>query len=101
MAKVAVVGVGAIGGVLAGLLQVAGAHEITLCTRRVMDGLTVETPDGVVQVRRRMLRTHRLPSCGLGAGGYKDLRCGEFRKWLTGFALAARPVLCGRMRRTS
>jgi 2-dehydropantoate 2-reductase len=50
MAKVAVVGVGAIGGVLAGLLQTAGEHEITLCTRRPMDGLTVETPERTVRV---------------------------------------------------
>lgn len=53
MARVAVVGVGAIGGVLAGLLQTAGAHELTLCTRRPLDRLTVETPDGVVQVQAR------------------------------------------------
>lgn len=50
MARVAVVGVGAIGGVLAGLLQVTGRHEITLCTRRPMNGLAVKTPDGVVVI---------------------------------------------------
>jgi len=53
MARVAVVGVGAIGGALASLLETAGGHEITLCTRRPTDGLTVKTPDGVVQVRAR------------------------------------------------
>jgi 2-dehydropantoate 2-reductase len=51
MARVAVVGVGAIGGVLAALLQVTGRHEITLCTRRPMNSLTVKTPDGVVTVK--------------------------------------------------
>jgi 2-dehydropantoate 2-reductase len=51
MAKVAIVGVGAIGGVLAGLLETAQAHEITLCTRRPLAALTVETPDGQVSVR--------------------------------------------------
>lgn len=54
MAKVAIVGVGAIGGVLAGLLSRAG-HEITLCTRRPLASLTVSTPDGMVQVRARNL----------------------------------------------
>ena len=49
MAKVAVVGVGAVGGVLSGLLQVAG-HEITLCTRRPLHRLVVEAPHGVVHV---------------------------------------------------
>jgi len=51
MARVAVVGVGAIGGVLAGLLQSGGAHELLLCTRRPLKQLMVETPDGVVRVQ--------------------------------------------------
>lgn len=55
MARVAIVGVGAIGGVLAALLDSTGRHEITLCTRRPMPLLTVKTPDGVVQVRTRNL----------------------------------------------
>jgi 2-dehydropantoate 2-reductase len=50
MARVAIVGVGAIGGVMAGLLEAAGRHEITLCTRRPLDGLTVKTPEGIVRV---------------------------------------------------
>jgi 2-dehydropantoate 2-reductase len=50
MARVAVVGVGAIGGVLAALLQVAGRHRITLCTRRPIGNLTVKTPQGIVVV---------------------------------------------------
>lgn len=50
MARVAVVGVGAIGAVLAGGLTLAGGHELTLCTRRKLDGLQVETPTGEVRV---------------------------------------------------
>lgn len=50
MARVAVVGVGAIGGVLSGLLRAAGGHELSLCTRRPLGRLTVETPEGVVHV---------------------------------------------------
>ena len=50
MAKIAIVGVGAIGGVLAGLLETAQAHEITLCTRRPLAALTVATPEGPVSV---------------------------------------------------
>ena len=50
MARIAVVGVGAIGGVTAALLQQAGGHELFLCTRRPMAGLSVETPDGTVEV---------------------------------------------------
>ena len=51
MARVAIVGVGAIGGALAGLLATAGRHEIMLCTRRPMNELMVHTPDGDVQVK--------------------------------------------------
>lgn len=49
-ANVAVVGVGAIGGTLAALLEVTGQHRITLCTRRPLPELTVKTPEGVIHV---------------------------------------------------
>jgi 2-dehydropantoate 2-reductase len=51
MARVAIIGVGAIGGVIAALLELSGRHEVTLCTRRPLSGLSVETPDGPVLVR--------------------------------------------------
>lgn len=54
MARVAIIGVGAIGGVIAALLQQAG-HELTLCVRRPLAELTVETPDGPVDVRAIIL----------------------------------------------
>lgn len=50
MARIAIVGVGAIGGVIAALLQRSGRHELVLCTRRPLHGLSVETPDGIVRV---------------------------------------------------
>jgi 2-dehydropantoate 2-reductase len=50
MARIAVVGVGAIGGAVAGLLETTGQHEIMLCTRRPLPALTVKTPDGAVRV---------------------------------------------------
>jgi 2-dehydropantoate 2-reductase len=50
MARIAIVGVGAIGGVTAAFLQ-AGGHELLLCTRRPMSGLSVETPDGLVEIQ--------------------------------------------------
>ena len=55
MSRTAVVGVGAIGGVLAGLLHVAGSHQVILCTRRPLPALQVETPEAAVQVRARNL----------------------------------------------
>jgi 2-dehydropantoate 2-reductase len=55
MAKVAIVGVGAIGSVVAALLEQAGRHEVFLCVRRPLAGLTVESPDGPVRVRAAVL----------------------------------------------
>lgn len=51
MARIAIIGVGAIGGVIAALLEQSARHEVTLCTRRSLTGLTVETPTGPVLVR--------------------------------------------------
>jgi ketopantoate reductase len=34
MARIAIVGVGAIGGAISGLLEIAGGHDVTLCRRR-------------------------------------------------------------------
>ena len=53
MPKIAIVGVGAIGGVLAGLLQTAATHQITLYTRRPLPSLRVDTPEGPIQVAAR------------------------------------------------
>ncbi|GGG79739.1 2-dehydropantoate 2-reductase [Edaphobacter dinghuensis] len=50
MARIAIIGVGAIGAIIASLLQQAG-HELVLCVRRPLAELTVETPDGPVAVR--------------------------------------------------
>lgn len=53
MARVAIVGAGAIGGAVAGLLETAGGHEIILCTRRPLGQLTVTMPSGSVRVKAR------------------------------------------------
>lgn len=51
--RVAIVGVGAIGGALAGMLDRTGEHEIMLCTRRPLPRLTVTWPEGETQVKAR------------------------------------------------
>lgn len=53
MARIAIVGVGAIGGAIAGLLQMGGRHEAILCTRRPLGQLTVRLPFGPLQVTAR------------------------------------------------
>jgi 2-dehydropantoate 2-reductase len=51
MAHIAIIGVGAIGGVTAALLAKTGRHRITLCTRRPMEQLKVTTLEGEVVLR--------------------------------------------------
>lgn len=53
MARIAIVGVGAVGGAVAGVLEMAGGHQITLCTRRPLRRLKVSTPSGSVSVTVR------------------------------------------------
>ncbi|WP_263353147.1 2-dehydropantoate 2-reductase [Acidicapsa acidisoli] len=50
MARIAIVGVGAIGAVIAALLQSIEQHELLLCTRRPLPHLNVETPEGNVHI---------------------------------------------------
>ena len=51
MARIAIVGVGAIGGALAELLETAGKHSLMLCTRRPLERLTVTTAAGSVTIK--------------------------------------------------
>jgi 2-dehydropantoate 2-reductase len=51
MARIAIVGVGAIGGAIAGMLELAGGHEISLCSRRPLRQLTVTMPGGSARLK--------------------------------------------------
>jgi 2-dehydropantoate 2-reductase len=53
LATVAVVGLGSIGGVVAGRLCRAARHDVVACVRRPLDRLTVETPEETVEVPLR------------------------------------------------
>jgi 2-dehydropantoate 2-reductase len=50
MARIAIVGPGAIGSVMAAWLGQSGAHEVMLCARRPLAGLTVETPGKTIEL---------------------------------------------------
>lgn len=93
MAHVAVVGVGAIGGVLAALLETAGRHEITLCTRRPLPVLTVKTPQAVVKVKARNLtqptQAEAVDWVLVATKAYDAQGAGE---WLQGLAAQGAPV---------
>jgi 2-dehydropantoate 2-reductase len=51
----AVVGLGSIGGVVAGCLRDADRHDVVACARRPIERLVVERPEGTVQVPLRVL----------------------------------------------
>ncbi|WGD52118.1 2-dehydropantoate 2-reductase [Bradyrhizobium sp. CB1650] len=53
--RIAVVGLGSIGGVIAGSLDAAGRHDVTACLRRGIDRLIVERPDRTIEARPRVL----------------------------------------------
>lgn len=48
MTEIAIVGPGAVGGIIAGHLIDSGAHAVTLCARTPFDSLEVELPDGAM-----------------------------------------------------
>jgi 2-dehydropantoate 2-reductase len=51
MASIAIIGVGAIGGVTAALLHATEQHQLTLCTRRPLSILIVKTEEGIITVK--------------------------------------------------
>jgi 2-dehydropantoate 2-reductase len=53
--RVAVVGLGSLGGVAAGCLAAAGRHDVVACTRRPMELLTLDQPGGAVEVELNAL----------------------------------------------
>ena len=50
-ATIAVIGLGSIGGVIAGCLRDADRHDVITCARRPIEHLVVERPEETVQVR--------------------------------------------------
>jgi 2-dehydropantoate 2-reductase len=54
-ATVAVIGLGSVGGVVAGCLAHAGRHDVVACVRRPLERLTVERPEGTIEVALRAL----------------------------------------------
>src|SRR6266481_3088892 len=53
--RVAVIGLGSIGGVIAGLLAALERHDVVACVRRPIERLVVERSEGAIEVRLRAL----------------------------------------------
>jgi ketopantoate reductase len=56
MSDIAVIGVGAIGGVVAARLCAAGRNNVVLCVRGQFKELLLEGPDGTLKVARPMIQ---------------------------------------------
>jgi 2-dehydropantoate 2-reductase len=59
MARIAVIGPGAIGGIMAAWLGRSGVHEVIVCSRRPLGEFTVETPKEVIVARPRVITSPR------------------------------------------
>lgn len=59
MPSIAIIGPGAIGGVLAAWLAQDAANDVTVCARTPFDHLEVETPDAVITAHPRVLTDPR------------------------------------------
>ena len=93
MPRIAIVGVGAIGGVTAALLQQAGGHELFLCTRRPLSTLSVETPDGLVYVHAVFATDPaEVPSVDWVLVATKAYDVAGAAKWLEGLCSQGAPV---------
>lgn len=93
MARIAIIGVGAIGSVIAALLQQTGRHELILCTRRPLPELRVETPDGPVEIHAQVLTDPAKATAVdwvLVATKAYDVETAA--KWLPGFRANGAPV---------
>ena len=55
MATIAIIGPGAVGGVIAGWLTQRGGHDLTLCARRALGEQTVELSSGPVKLAANVL----------------------------------------------
>jgi 2-dehydropantoate 2-reductase len=93
VARIAIVGVGAIGSVIAALLQQTGRHEVVLCVRRPLTGLTVETPDGPVAVRATVVTdSAEAPAVDWILVATKAYDVAGAAKWLERLRAAGTPV---------
>jgi 2-dehydropantoate 2-reductase len=92
VARIAIIGVGAIGGVVASLLQQAG-HELVLCVRRPLAELTVETPDGPISVRATILTDPaKAPTADWVMVAIKAYDVASAARWLERLCAGGAPV---------
>jgi 2-dehydropantoate 2-reductase len=93
MAHIALVGPGAVGGVIAAWLEKTGRHQVTLCARRPLGELQVATPHGPLACRPAVLTD---PAQAVPVDwvlvATKAYDAAGAAAWLKGLAAAGAPV---------
>jgi 2-dehydropantoate 2-reductase len=85
MARIAVIGPGAVGGTIAAWLYQDRAHEVVLCVRSPIDALRVDTPDGPIEAKPRVLTSPRdATAVDWVIAATKTYDCAAAAAWLPG-----------------
>jgi 2-dehydropantoate 2-reductase len=93
LARIAIIGVGAIGSVIAALLQQSGQHELILCTRNPLPELLVETPDGPVDIHAKVVTDpHAAPEVDWVLVATKAYDVATAARWLPRLRATGAPV---------
>lgn len=93
MARIAIIGAGAVGVAIAAALEQAGRHEIVLCARGALAGLAVETPAGRRDVQARIVtRAQDAGRADWVLVATKAYDCPGAARWFTGLRGADTPV---------
>jgi 2-dehydropantoate 2-reductase len=93
MARIAIVGPGAVGSIMAGWLGRSGEHEVLLCARRPLGPLRVETPTETFPVRATVLTDPAAaPPVDWVLFATKTYDVPGAAQWLNGLAAHGAPV---------
>ncbi len=93
MARIAIVGPGAVGGMIAAMLGRAGRHQVTLCARRPLAKLEVETLAGVIDVGPEVLTDPKQAApADWVLVATKAYDAAGATEWLAGLAAGGAPV---------
>lgn len=93
MARIAIVGPGAIGGVMAAWLTHTGRHTLILCARNRVSDIVVETPEGNLPVSAAMLtEPQQATPVDWVFVATKTYDAAGAAKWLTGLRTPNTPV---------
>lgn len=93
MARIAIIGPGAIGGIMAAWLGRTGEHEIVVCARRPLGELIVETPSETIVARPRVITDPvDAPAVDWVLVATKTYDSASAAKWFGGLRASGAPV---------